>query len=448
MATNRLASACITSTNPSHTLCNAKQSTDFHDASFSSYISNAKDSILRIARPQEYLSTTINDHQAYQLHSEWKTAKDGEINIFGAEKYFNGGMDEANRKTTESGERKHQPKEDGKVDLQNMRMKFKPGFQSVNSQSSQNSRSALLQGRKKGQSPSWRNRGITRHFLSTFSWKCSCSNKKSVDIDELVGDNKKRMNGRKNVDYGETLEKKFMEASVQMKSYAVTTNGTIQSEMEGSTLCLRDDIPELGLQNNENFVFTVSNSKTANLILERQCGDLEKGDARKSLEVFGSPIVDKVSKTMSLDRRLPMCEWEAKDIPATSASSLMQDDESDTSSDLFEINNISEDVHPFFRRQDSDFMSACATNTFYEPSEASVDWSVVTASAVNFPTTPNYERTPEAESAPPTKTTGETAAAKTSGKVQRSHPNAFLGCRSQKAVKVAGEAYSVIRPTS
>ncbi|CAH2045686.1 unnamed protein product [Thlaspi arvense] len=53
---------------------------------------------------------------------------------------------------------------------------------------------------------------------------------------------------------------------------------------------------------------------------------------------------------------------------------------SDSSSDLFEIENLTGKLKPCLTRQGSD----AASPTRYAPSEVSIEWSIVTASAADF----------------------------------------------------------------
>ncbi|CAG7895160.1 unnamed protein product [Brassica rapa] len=75
---------------------------------------------------------------------------------------------------------------------------------------------------------------------------------------------------------------------------------------------------------------------------------------RMSPEVFGSPV--------NIEKKLTMPPWESRS------------EGSDSSSDLFEIDNLTGKPKSFLTRQVSD----------YAPSEVSIEWSVVTESAAGF----------------------------------------------------------------
>ncbi|KAJ0237975.1 Protein PHYTOCHROME KINASE SUBSTRATE 1 [Hirschfeldia incana] len=88
---------------------------------------------------------------------------------------------------------------------------------------------------------------------------------------------------------------------------------------------------------------------------------------RKSPEVFGSPV--------NIEKKLTLPPWESRRKEEDTKS-----EGSDSSSDLFEIDNITGKPKPFLTRQVSDG----GTPTCYAPSEVSIEWSVVTESAAGF----------------------------------------------------------------
>ncbi|KAL8141930.1 hypothetical protein V2J09_014962 [Rumex salicifolius] len=144
----------------------------------------------------------------------------------------------------------------------------------------------------------------------------------------------------------------------------------------------------------------------------------EEDHPRKSIEVFG--LHNKPDDDMSLvmEKKLSMLSWDAIPIQnsrRSSASCRYDDMDSDASSDLFDI--------PVFPAEMSSPVTAA-----YEPSEASIEWSVVTASATGFYTVSDLEE--KTQIGTNTKTTKPK-------EHQRSVVNGgILGCRSNKAVKV------------
>ena len=118
------------------------------------------------------------------------------------------------------------------------------------------------------------------------------------------------------------------------------------------------------------------------------------------------------------------------------------DTESDASSDLFEIESVTGKANPFLARQASDANSGCVTpTTCYAPSEASIEWSVVTASAADVSVMSDCEELR------PTKAVSSAiidAKTKTNKEIQKRRSGILLGCKSHKAVRVAGDAYKTI----
>nr|GMC75768.1 protein PHYTOCHROME KINASE SUBSTRATE 3-like [Ipomoea batatas] len=117
----------------------------------------------------------------------------------------------------------------------------------------------------------------------------------------------------------------------------------------------------------------------------------ENGEPRKSLEVFGSDKKGGVAG--NLERKLSMLTWDA--IPntpqninppiATISNTICDDRASDASSDLFEIEDISSTTgHGYGACRAAGYTSGCSSPTHYAPSEASIQWSVVTASAADY----------------------------------------------------------------
>ncbi|KAL0285663.1 UNVERIFIED_CONTAM: protein PHYTOCHROME KINASE SUBSTRATE 3 [Sesamum angustifolium] len=129
-----------------------------------------------------------------------------------------------------------------------------------------------------------------------------------------------------------------------------------------------------------------------------------------------------------MERKLSMLTWDA--IPkgqnlttSTVGSGTICDDmASDASSDLFEIENISGSI------------------ITVRPSEASIQWSVVTASAADYSSVLSDYNDETSVSVMGDKTSRihATVARNRGGKeAQKSRPGGLLGCKSHKAVDVA-----------
>lgn len=115
---------------------------------------------------------------------------------------------------------------------------------------------------------------------------------------------------------------------------------------------------------------------------------VHQDDSRPSIEVFGSSNSSKGGIATNMERKLSMLTWDAipkgRTPPSSKNGSTSICDEiaSNASSDLFEIENISGSVYPL---EQGDEMSNCMSPTsLYAPSEASIQWSVVTASAADY----------------------------------------------------------------
>ncbi|KAI3429930.1 uncharacterized protein J3R85_008418 [Psidium guajava] len=199
------------------------------------------------------------------------------------------------------------------------------------------------------------------------------------------------------------------------------------------------------------------------LAVERQMREIRtkvEEEPRISLEVFGSSAKKKGDAVaMNLERKLSILTWDAipkaQSFPTSSQRSEANDDmQSEASSDLFEIENLSatSSVPPLFSRQVSDGFSGCMTpTTLYEPSDASIEWSVVTASAADYSVISDYDaKEVSLASGFQDASLVKTANAKLSQEKPspekqdpkpRSSGGGLLGCKSHKAVKVAETAH-------
>ncbi|XP_042035481.1 protein PHYTOCHROME KINASE SUBSTRATE 3-like [Salvia splendens] len=174
-------------------------------------------------------------------------------------------------------------------------------------------------------------------------------------------------------------------------------------------------------------------------------------DSRRSIEVFGSSRKIRVSKggndvETNMERKLSMLTWDA--IPVGGSSNLPTsstigssggggDEESDASSDLFEIEDVSGNIYPLLEGADDDDEPSCVMSpatSLYAPSEASIQWSVVTASAADFSTTMSEFNDDSVSVAAAVK---PRANSNQGQKSRASH--GLLGCKSVKAVDVANE---------
>ncbi|KAF8021478.1 hypothetical protein BT93_G1810 [Corymbia citriodora subsp. variegata] len=419
------------------TTSNNNSNNNVRDASFSSYLNNTEESFIhKLAQTSGQSLNFKNFHQERLFKEE-----DGEIGVFGAEKYFNGGIDEeeGGPKIPKMGpglsqsNAQYGKKEDPQphVTTQPVKPKSQSATPSIRSELSWNSQSGLLQSVLRNPSQRRTNKiNNGKKFLASLGCKCSCSGKSSVDVDDRVGE----------ISFGTN-----------------TTSSALQAEPSKKMPILDPWITE-EMQKKER-LFTPSSLKQepVNLpVMKTLFQEEEELMPKKSLEVFGSPVFDKRKNPFTLEKRLTMLTWDGADaIPRKEELSEVPaspngvgvgahngvDCDSDASSDLFEIESLTGKVNSYLTRQASDATSDCITSTTrYAPSEASIEWSVVTASAADFSALSDYSE------APATSPVRIALTANKAGRGRSDAPgwrrsNTLLGCKSQKAVQVAGDVY-------
>ncbi|CAA3007990.1 protein PHYTOCHROME KINASE SUBSTRATE 3-like [Olea europaea var. sylvestris] len=256
-------------------------------------------------------------------------SKDGEIDVFGADKYFNAKLDRKVREEPTAGSRNP----------------------SVCSQQSGTSQNAVLQNRRRIESQTKQKKPFGWRFFTYLVCQGPCFNKKSFHVNENLAP------------------------------------GTICESKPTRTRSKRVD----------HFAIQVPNSEAENMIVEEEELKEQKPDKhRRSLDVFGSCSSSiKGDVARNLERKLSMLTWDAIPISGQNLTictpgntTICEDMASDASSDLFEIENISSTVYSKLKvESDQDHlssgMSLCPTMQ-YAPSEASIEWSVVTASAADY----------------------------------------------------------------
>ncbi|KAJ9563781.1 hypothetical protein OSB04_008941 [Centaurea solstitialis] len=354
---------------------------DLIDASFTAYLNNNA-TVLKLTQPSK------------------KNVEDEEIGIFGAEKYFKGAMDEELPRTPQPVKpENNDPKDPELKDEPNnpSKPKAESGTPSVRSESSWNSRSGLLanNGGNRIVHRSRREKGRTVKSLLA-SLGCNCNDKASVTITENrvhVAKPPAKAGG-----FNDSMNKKREDC------FAFPVLNT--------RLAVKTAIPEEEVEGDVN----VARVRTR----------------RNSSEVFGSPVLEKGKKSFSLERKLTMLNWDGVTPKAEnidiSNNAEGNDAASDASSDLFEIESFSTNGNnTFLGRQVSNGRSSSATTipNGYASSEASIAWSVVTASVAGFSIVSDYE---------------DTRMFKTHNVERMIKGGGMLsGCNSHKSVRVAGE---------
>lgn len=370
---------------------NDKNRTNPTNAAFSSSLSRAGESNgLKLARlVQHPLSaiTATSQTTPSSICLERAKAGKGEISVFGAERYFNMKLDDGC--STPRSVDCHASNHGLKKDLQNRKPRSRPGTPSVISEASWNSQATLFPSLHRKPPQNMQRKVNGKMHFSGFICSWSCSDKKAINIhnniDQHGGIHGKDV-GRKAIDHAPSFEESNREK--------------------------------------------ISSSKSK----------LEEEEPRNSLEVFGShDMMIKGDIAMNLERKLSVLTWDAipksQNLSTKSAGTGEGEREedmqgSDASSDLFEIENISSSEKPLFIRQASDGMSSCLTSTTkYEPSEASIEWSVVTASA--------------ADNSSLNITGYDEKKLEENNKKPKSRPSGSLmiSCKSHKAVSVAENAH-------
>ncbi|KAJ8753290.1 hypothetical protein K2173_019689 [Erythroxylum novogranatense] len=391
--------------------------TALRDASFSSYLTSTDDNIVR------KLTEPLQETSGFKS----SMPEEGEISIFSAEKYFKMKLDDQSHRVIDPNPVRHiHAKEITRVD-HGMRMKGRPGTRSAISEVSWNSQTALSPSSMNSFSRSRQKKVNERWLFAVFPCSGLCLDKKSVYTDSRVVD--RGIHGK---DFRKeiitpaacnpaTLGGKGLQSP---SSFHVSSNQSSEKTIIGSN-------------REEYFVLPTVNSGVQSLKVIREYQKVQEEEPRKSIEVFGSRLMRKEDITMNLERKLSVLTWDAipksQSIATTSTISQVYDElESDASSDLFEIENISGAGQPKLTKQTSYGMSDCMTPTSrYEPSEASIEWSVVTASAADFSIVSDYDEKKVAENKP---TSGLASTAR------KSRTNGLLSCKNQRAVKVAETA--------
>lgn len=377
-------------------------------------------------------------------HDQGFTDQEGEISVFGAERYFNMKLhdhDHINTKSSKNiGEYKKEVNNNNNNQVHHhhhqriTRTPSRPGTPSSCSEVSWNSQTTLLPNLVRNPSLKKKNK-----FFSSLSCGGSCSDKKSIHVHKEEEEVRKHH-------HHQLIVNQIVPLKPPQQQRSSTNNVIKQKDHE-------DDHQQ------QHFAFPILNPGGVQAsTLELEQGNKKKKTAiedeeeelpRESLEVFGSNTRMKCDVVaISLERKLSMLTWDAIPKPSVHVSSTStasgttrinnEDLESEASSDLFEIENIScsTDFQPMFTRQVSGGMSSCMTHTSrYEPSEASIDWSVVTSSAVG-----DYD---ENKLAANSRSSTSYFMAKTKSgtiigkEVQRNRQSGILGCKSHKSVRVA-----------
>lgn len=330
--------------------------------------------------------------------------KDGEIGVFGADKYFN-------MKLEYQTEVKHKYKNEGPANLPQVTSNIRPKTPSLCSEaSSWNSQTTLLPDLQGSESQTKHKKAIGRRIFTGFGCRGPCFDKKSVHISEIVAQG----------------------------AYYGSKPTRTGSERIDHRLAL----------------MPVSHPGTEDLTVKKQLKIQDLQESRLSIEVFGSSATSSKGDIIAtnMERKLSMLTWDAipkgKTLPTSStlgSSTICDDMASDASSDLFEIENVSGSIYPVLTSEPADDISSCmmSPTSLYAPSEASIQWSVVTASAADYSVLSEYNEGRSVSVAGDVisrkNVTNRSFKTRIEGgkEAQKIRPGGLLGCKSNKAVDVA-----------
>ncbi|PWA54663.1 hypothetical protein CTI12_AA431710 [Artemisia annua] len=354
----------------------------FRDVSFSSYLNKADENMI-----QKLTNQTPNDHH---YHMRNKPLEDEEIGVFRAEKYFKGEIEDEDIQNSikfiDTGEKiiEFDRSFSGNQRSDQIRMQTP----SIRSNGSLNSRSELIS-RPKQPSRKLENGSKTKNFFASFH--CNCINKKSTQINE----------------------KKFIQSKPH--NFDAKTDH-FSTQLAPKTV------------RNDYFSFPVLNSTepNSNFRSEHLAGKVVRGNSNSNGQ-------------LSLGRKLSLLhDWDVSipvedDMYIPSSGMYKDDIDSDSSSDLFEIESFSTAGNSsFLAHRKSE--SKC-----YAPSEVSVDWSVITASAADFDGG-------DGGGGGGWRDSGGIIPVTESKDEAKKRPGILSGCTSYKAVRVAGDESKVGRP--
>ncbi|BAT74522.1 hypothetical protein LR48_Vigan01g097900 [Vigna angularis] len=437
-----ISSTANTSFRQLHTFNSENNNSHLYDATFSPYLNGNEGTIVgRLGEPTQKLNPFTSTKKS-PLQKLEKKEENGEIGVFGAEKYFNVGESETPRSASSISTSKYLHQRDEPVPLATRKHTLQYGTPSMRSESTSNSQSAFLQSGMKNSLRSKKDKYQAKSVLAGIGFKCSCSGKDSVDAGEI--------SFSKTATYGAVhgkTRRKLVDIAALDASHSIKLSKPNAELLKINNVYFqKEENFGVGVNSRKNSLqFSPMSSASGNqnhLVKMQAQQEEEEIKPRKSLEVFGSPVLKNKIKSLSFDRRMEMSSRDG--VPRTEEidSNYMNDAASDASSDLFEIESIKSKTNPFFARQTSDAASGCVSPTNgYAPSEASIEWSVATASAAVM--SDFEEQMSEVTIRSPIRTAFTLSDGKTkaSREVQRRRPSMLLGCKSHKSVRVAGDAF-------
>ncbi|KAL0447051.1 UNVERIFIED_CONTAM: protein PHYTOCHROME KINASE SUBSTRATE 1 [Sesamum latifolium] len=393
-----LASTSKTSISHTSSYQNGKSS---REPSFSSYLSGAEETFvltLRGTRTRGTNSSLAIPHDLVFLGKD--QTEDTEIDVFDAKKYFND--DIPIRYVPCHQLRKEQPWN---------------AAPSVHSESSHDSQSTLLHTVSRNQKTGRTNE---KRFLAS----CSCADKSSTNI---------------NVSEGVKCSIKSTSTGLvnEKSKLGGRTSGHLVNNSQLDFHCLKFD--ELGqkVNSDSSFSYPVFNPRSGNLAAKMQVREEDDTMKRKSAEVFDSTILENGKSFLSLEKRLTLLTWNAI-APDSAEQNRKIPSDSDAGSTLLETESFSRSS---MQEPDGITPGAC-----YAPSEASIEWSVITANAADFSILSDSEEPKSTISSTTAKMLHAQSVSLSSKngrfkEMPKRHSSILSGCKNQKSVRVAGDAH-------
>ncbi|KAL6997324.1 hypothetical protein U1Q18_007449 [Sarracenia purpurea var. burkii] len=338
-------------------------------ASFSAYLSSTDENfVLNLAGAiQNSTDQSISPEETVETPrlpslTRLKSDQDGEIGVFDADSYFNTKLDYETPKPLDTGGVKI--KHGGAELCRHQRTEptvRSSGTPSVYSKSSGNSHAAFLPSFPRNPSEIKQKKAIVKGFFAGFGCNGLCLNKKSVHVDAT------------GVNHGQGM------------------TDHRRKDLEKNTFRFSNPVPFDGEED------------LSHLTVRRKLeDDIEGEEPRFSINVFASSrTIKKGDIAMNLEKKRSVLTWDAipnsQNIPSTTVNGGICDDiQSDASSDLFEIDTHSGGStdaghHPMMTSENVSCCILSPTATQYEPSEVSIDWSVVTASIAEVSVVSDYD---------------------------------------------------------
>ncbi|XP_056855543.1 protein PHYTOCHROME KINASE SUBSTRATE 2-like [Raphanus sativus] len=366
-----------------------------------SYLTSKEDALTQKNLVSDMNTDTNPEEHQDVVGLSKKASGDIEIGVFGAEKYFNGDMDSDHSSSLVSPSIERIFKQTSKTSSETP---------SLRSESSWNSQSLLLQNKLEN------NKKKKSHINSS-----SCNSylqEKDVSSNQKVSSNNK---------------KSFL---VNLGCKGVCSNWNAVDVAVVNEKRRASGLKKIKTQ------LSFSGDLTSEMKLHKQQQQQAMLEQRKSLEIFGSPLIEK----RIISKNVP---WEY----STSAKHEEEVEEedgsvSDLSSDLFEIESVTGKTKPYLARQES---SDAESPDCYAPSEVSIAWSVVTASVADYSVISECATSPVKNRSFQIPRIPITAKSNRENEPQRQKPRSggglLLGCKSHKAVRVSGDSYTNVNRT-